>query len=191
MSASEFPSPDAEGVRGIVASPVVMSQIEALRARVVVVHNSRILIAMIFLVSVSAAFIAICAVIYAISLFIPMSGFSVLHGVAAAQWLISGLLFAYMCPFLWKMASKMVYPRASFDGSGVQFNLGTKKAPLALHMPWDRVSSIQQQRVGNAQQFTVKAADGGYVQFNSYTFFRPKKVVRLIAERTGLTIQKI
>jgi hypothetical protein len=96
-----------------------------------------------------------------------------------------------MCPYLWKMASKMAYPRARFDSSGVQFNLGTKKAPLQLHMPWDTISSIQRQRVGNAQQFTVKSTDGSYVQFNSYTFFRPNKVARLITERTGVTIQKL
>jgi hypothetical protein len=170
---------------------IVKAQIEAHRARIVVVHNSRILLGIIYLISMSAAFIAICAVLYAVSLFIPLSGFSFMRGIAAAQWGISGLLFASMCPFLWKMASRMAHPRVRFDGSGVQFKLGTKKTPLELHMAWDQVSSIEQQRIGNAQQFTVKAADGGYVRFNSYTFFRPKRVARLIAERTGLVIQRL
>jgi hypothetical protein len=186
MSASEFPNPNTDGIRGI-----VNAQIEAYRARVVVVRNSRVLVAMIFLISISAAFIAICSVLAAISQLYPLSNLTVARGIAAAQWGISGLLFALMCPFMWTMASKMAHPRVRFDSSGVEFNLGTKKAPLQLLMLWDQVGAIRQQRVGNAQQFTVKAADGSYVQFNSYTFFRPKRVARLIAERTGLSIQKI
>jgi hypothetical protein len=185
MSASEFPNPNTDGMLGI-----ANAQIEAHRARVVVVHNSRIFIAMIYLIGISAAFVGISSILYAISLLFPLSGFSFLRVLAAAQWGISGLLFASMCPFMWQMAGRLAHPRVRLDGSGVEFNLGTKKAPLQLHMAWDQVSSIQQERVGNAQQFTVKATDGSYVQFNSYTFFRPKRVARLISERTGIVIQK-
>jgi hypothetical protein len=77
------------------------------------------------------------------------------------------------------------------DGNGVQFSLGTKRAPNELFLPWDQIVAIQQQRVGNSIQFAVKAVDGSYAQYSSYTFLRPKKVARLIAERTGLVIQKI
>jgi len=186
MTAPEFPRANSAGMPRIIPA-----QIEANRARVVVIHNSRILLAVIFLIGISSAFVGICAVLYAISLFFPLTGFSFLRGVAAAQWLLSGFLFASMCPYLWKMASKMAHPRVRFDSSGVQFNLGTRTTPLALNMTWNQVSSIEQRRIGNAQQFTVKAADGSYVQFNSYTFFRPRRVARLITERTGVPIQKL
>jgi hypothetical protein len=185
MEASEVSSPNQDGMRGIVTA-----QIEALRARVVTVHNSRIYIATLFLISLASAFIGICAVLMAGSLIFPINALTWGRGLGAAQWGFSGILFAYMCPFLWKMAQKMVYPRATFNSSGVQFKMGTRKAPIELFMPWDRVCTINQQRVGNAQQFTVKATDGSYVQYSSFTFLRSKKVARLIAERTGLAIQK-
>ena len=41
-----------------------------------------------------------------------------------------------------------------------------------------------------AQQYFVQGTDGSEARFSSYTFFRPKKVARLIAARTGLTIQE-
>jgi hypothetical protein len=76
------------------------------------------------------------------------------------------------------------------DQRGVDFNLGTKKIPLELFMPWDNVASVQQRRVGNAQQFTITGKDGSVAQFSSYTFVRPKKIARMIAERVGQSIQR-
>jgi hypothetical protein len=186
VDASEFPSSNTEGMRGIVTA-----QIEANRARVVVVRNSRIYIGTLFLLSLASAFIAVCSILAAISQLFPLSALTIGRGLGAAQWGFGGLLFASTCPFLWKTAKKMAHPSVRFDRSDVQFNLGTRKAPIQLSMPWDKITAILQQRVGNAQQFTVQASDGSYVQFSSYTFLRPKKVARLIAERTGhRTIQK-
>jgi hypothetical protein len=186
MGASEFPNPNNEGMRGIVGS-----QIEGNRSRVVVVRNSRIYIGTIILISLASAFIGICAVLMAFALIFPISAFTVARGIGAAQWGFSGILMVFMCPFLWKMARKLVHCSAKLDGSGIQFNLGTKEAPLQLSMLWDQINAIQQQRVGNSIQFMVNTADGSYVQFSSYTFLRPKKLARLIANRTGLVIQKI
>jgi hypothetical protein len=76
------------------------------------------------------------------------------------------------------------------DVRGAMFNLGTKKRPSDLFLAWDQIAAIWQKRVGNAQQFYVQGRDGSEARFSSYTFFRPKKVARLIAERTGLPIQK-
>jgi hypothetical protein len=72
----------------------------------------------------------------------------------------------------------------------VDFNLGTKKKPQELFMAWEHVVSVQQKRVGNAQEFTILGTDGSRATFSSYTFFRPRKVARMIAERAGLTVQK-
>jgi hypothetical protein len=84
----------------------------------------------------------------------------------------------------------MVGYRVKLNSLGVEFNLGTKKKPSNLFLGWDQISAIKRKRVGNAQQYSVYGADGSDAVFSSYTFFRPKKVARLIAARTGLEIQK-
>jgi hypothetical protein len=73
----------------------------------------------------------------------------------------------------------------------VEFNLGTKKIPSNLFLPWDQIAAIKSQRVVNAQQYFVEGTDGSRAIFSSYTFFRPNKVASQIAARAGLTIQKI
>jgi hypothetical protein len=95
-----------------------------------------------------------------------------------------------MCPWLWKWGLRMANYKVKLDELGVDFNLGTKKKPSELFMPWDRVASVQQKRVNNAQKFTILGTDGSSAIFSSYTFFRSKRVARMIAERAGLTIQK-
>ena len=186
MGASEFPSANTEGMSGIVTA-----QIQANRARIVVVRNSRIYVGAVFLTSIAAAFIGICAALMALSLVFPINAFTVARAISAAQWGFTGVFLALMCPFLWSLARRMAHYSVRLDSSGVQFHLGTKPAQGELFLPWDQIIAIQQQRVGNSMQFTVKAADGAYAQYSSYTFLRPKRVARLIAERTGLAIQKI
>ena len=80
--------------------------------------------------------------------------------------------------------------RVTMDSRGAIFNLGTKKQPADLFLAWDQIAAIWHKRVGNAQQYYVQGKDGTQARFSSYTFFRPKHVARLIAERTGLAIQK-
>ena len=72
----------------------------------------------------------------------------------------------------------------------MDFNLGTKNKPSNLSLTWDQIAAIKHKRVGNAQQYFVQGTDGSEARFSSYTFFRPEKVARLIAARTGLTIQE-
>jgi hypothetical protein len=59
-----------------------------------------------------------------------------------------------------------------------------------MFLDWGNVASISHRRSGNNQIYTVTAADGSTATFTSYTFFRPKKVARLIAARAGLSIEK-
>jgi hypothetical protein len=76
------------------------------------------------------------------------------------------------------------------NGRGVTFNLGTKRNPADLFMPWDQVKVITLRRDVNVQRCSVHGSDGSQATFSSYTFFRPKKVARMIAERAGVTIQR-
>lgn len=70
------------------------------------------------------------------------------------------------------------------------FNLGTKKKPADLFLAWGKVAAIKFKRVANVQQCLVEGTDGSEARFSSYTFFRPKKIARMISERAGLAIQK-
>jgi hypothetical protein len=108
----------------------------------------------------------------------------------AFWWGLCALAFGYGCPRLWILARAMSNYRVIMDMRGAMFNLGTKKQPSDLFLPWDQIAAIRHKRVGNAQQYYVLGKDGSEARFSSYTFFRPRKVARLIAERTGLAIQK-
>ena len=96
-----------------------------------------------------------------------------------------------MCPWLWKMGRAMLGYQILFDSRGVNFNLGSKKKPSDLFLAWDQIAAIKYKRVGNVQQYFVQGRDGSEARFSSYTFFRPRKIARMIADRTGLTIQKV
>jgi hypothetical protein len=96
----------------------------------------------------------------------------------------------FMCPRLWALGRAMAGYQVDLDGRGVKFSLGTKKKPAELFLAWDQIAAIKYRRTGNVQQCWVEGTDGSEATFSSYTFFRPKKVARMIAERAGLAIAK-
>jgi hypothetical protein len=120
----------------------------------------------------------------------PLGEFSFMRALAATQWGLGGVMMCYTCPALWKWGQTLAGHSVKLDERGVDFNLGTKNKPLELFMAWDNVALVEQKRVGNAQQFTITGKDGSLAQFSSYTFVRPKRIARMIAERVGQTIQK-
>lgn len=168
----------------------ISSQMEIHRAKAVVMRNNKFFIGLTLLGSLFALFLAAGFTIMVFVELFPESGFNAGHAINAVQWAFGALVFGLMCPATWKMAMGMLHYNVKMDSQGVDFNLGTKKTPQEVFLPWDKVAAIQQKRVGMHQQFTVQGTDGSYVTFTSYTFFRPKKVARLIAQRTGLVIQK-
>jgi hypothetical protein len=184
MSAREFPELNQGG-----AVAGITSQIAAERARPKVLHNSRIVCWGMMGVAVCSLLIGVCMVLMVFSVLFPLRAITFMSVLAAAQWGLGGFMMGYMCPWLWKWSLGMLHKKVKLDERGVDFQLGTKKNPQELFMPWDTVASVQQKRVGNAQQFTITGADGSVAQFSSYTFFRPKRVARWIAERVGQTIQ--
>lgn len=170
----------------------VDSQIATLRAKTVVVRNSRILLGFLFLLSVAAAFISLCMLLMVCSILFPteQTPWNFTRISNSVSWLFGAFFIGLLCPFMWKMGSAMARSRAQVGERGVEFRMGTKKKPADLFMAWETVASIRRKRVGNAYQFTVAGRDGSVAQYTSYTFFRPAKVARLIAERTGLAIEK-
>jgi hypothetical protein len=167
----------------------ITSQMATVRATPVVLINSRFLIAVTMICSILFAFFAVCMALMVFSVF--SAGGSIGGNLYNAFWWGAGALaFGYACPRFWKLSRAMANYRVTMDGNGAMFNLGTKKQPSDLFLAWDQIAAITHKRVGNAQQYWVIGRDGSQATFSSYTFFRPKYVARLIAERTGLAIQE-
>ena len=181
MSTTGFPAPGP--------GAGITSQIAMYRATPVVLVNSRLLIGVTMICSILFAFLAVCMVLMVFSVF-SSGGSSGGNLFSAVRWGLGALVFGYGCLRFWKLSRAMANYRVMMDSRGVTFNLGTKKQPSDLFLAWDQIAAIRHKRVGNAQQYYVLGRDGSEARFSSYTFFRPKKVARLIAERTGLPIQE-
>jgi len=167
------------------------SDIAALRARTGIVRNSRLVCWFTFGVAIVSAFLGVCMMLMIISVLTPLSAISFMRVLAALQWGLGGVMFCFMCPALCQWCLRMLHVQLKLDEKGADFLLGTRKKPEELFMPWEQILRVEQKRVGNVQQFTVTARDGSIAQFNSYTFFRPARAARIIAERAGLTVQKL
>ena len=168
----------------------INSQIEINRAQPVVVRNSRLLIGATLIMSLFAALIAICLLLLAMSLVFPLSDLTIDRARSASLWLLYATVSACSCPWLWSVGWAMAGYQIQLNSSGVEFRLGTKKKPSNLFLAWDQISEIKRRRLGVDQQYLVHGIDGSEAIISSVRFFRPKKVARLIAARTGLTIQK-
>jgi hypothetical protein len=182
MSSTEFPDPGP--------GAGINSQIAINRAQPVVLRNNRFLIGVTLMGSIFAALMAVAMVLGMFSQLFPLSALNAARGWSALRWSLSALAMGYMCPWLWKLGRAMAGYEVRLDGRGVEFILGTKKAPANLLIAWDQIAAIKHKRVGNVQQYWVHGTDGSEARFSSYTFFRPKKIARLIATRAGMTIQE-
>ena len=165
----------------------ITSQIENNRAIPMVLRNSRFLVGVTFVSSIVSAFFAVCMALMVFSVFSSGGGANLYN---AFWWGLGALAFGSGCPWLWNLSLGMAVYKVTLDSRGVTFNLGTKKRPSDLFLAWDQIAAIKHKRVGNAQNYYVLGKDGSEAIFSSYTFFRPKKVARLIAERAGLAIQQ-
>jgi hypothetical protein len=183
MSTTEFPA----------AGPAagINSQIEFYRSKPVMFRNSKFLCWVTMSGSFFAVLLGIGALLVIFSMVFPISDLTADRGWSALRWAFTLLAMICMVPWLWKLGRNMAGYQVRLDNRGVDFNLGTKKKPSDLFMPWEQISAIKQRRSGNVQQFVVYGTDGSTATFTSYTFFRPKKLARLIAARTGVAITKL
>jgi hypothetical protein len=182
MSTTEFAAPEP--------GAGINSQIEFNRARPMVLRNSRFLCGFTMSGSFFAAVMGVCMALMVVSLLFLQRGSIAGRVISALQWGFGALTMAYMCPQLWSLGRAMLGYQVRLDNRGVTFNLGTKKKPADLFMPWDQIDAITLRRDVNVQRCSVHGSDGSEATFSSYTFFRPKKIARMIAERTGLAIQR-
>ena len=168
----------------------ISSQMESSRFKPVVLRNSRFLCWLTMSGSLFAAVMSIGMLLMVFSLVFPTGKLNADRGWGGVGWGIAALALGFMCPRLWALGRAMAGYRVYLDGRGVAFSLGTKKAPAELFLAWDQIAAIKYKRAGNMQQCWIEGTDGSEATFSSYTFFRPKKVARMIAERAGLSIAK-
>jgi hypothetical protein len=183
MSTTEFPTPGS--------GAGINSQIELDRATPMVLRNSRILCWVTMFGSIVAAFFVVCMALMVFSILSSSGGISTGNVISACQWGFGALAFGYMSPWLWKMGRNMAGYQILLDSRGATFNLGTKKNPSDLFLPWDQITALKYTRSGNIQQYFVQARDGSEARFSTYTFFRAGKFTRLIGDRTGLAIERV
>ena len=182
MNSREFPEPELRAA--------IDSRIEFNSTMPVVLRNSRFLCWTTVGLSLFAAFFAVCMVLVVVAQVFPLSDLTVEKGWSALFWAFGACATGSMCPWLWAIGRAMADYEITLDSRGIDFSLGTKEEPQELFLAWDRIAAIKHKRVGSAQQYSVVGTDGSQAIFTSYTFFRPKKVARMIAARTGQAIQK-
>ena len=166
------------------------AEIAGLRARTVDLHNPRFLCWTAMSCGIVAVPLGICMMLEGVSLLFPMSAIT-FRAACRGPVDLGGFLMCMMCTWTWQWGTRMLGLHVKLDARGVDFNLGTKKKPGELFMAWEQVAAVQQKRVGTAQEYNVLGKDGSRASFTSNTFFRSQRMARMIAERAGLTIQKV
>ena len=107
---------------------------------------------------------------------------------AACLWAAGAWIMAMSQVFLWRQGRMMAHCWVLLDNSGAHFRLGGTNDEEEVFMPWNGIAAVHHKRIPNAEKFTVLGTDTRTVTFTSYSFYRPKKVARLIAARAGLTV---
>ena len=166
----------------------ISPQIESLRVRPVLLRNSRVLIVLTFFSSIAALCIGTCMAILAISSVFPLHTINFDRISAAALWGFGAWLMAMSQVFLWLQGHLMSRCSVLLDSYGVHFKLGATADAKEVFMPWNGIEAVHYKRIPNAQKFMVLGTDTSAVTFTSYSFYRPKRVARLIAERAGVPL---
>ncbi len=153
-----------------------------------VLRNNRVLIFFTFLGSIAAFGVALCMVVVAFMSFLPFGALNLDRFAAGALWLLGAWLMAMSQVFLWRQGHLMSGCSVLLDKRGAYFKLGNAADGKEVFMPWSGIEAVHYKRTGNAEKFTILGSDTSTVTFTSYSFYRPRRVARLIAERAGLPL---
>jgi hypothetical protein len=93
--------------------------------------------------------------------------------------------------YMWAQGTDMAFYQVSFENDGLRFRLGTKQKPEEQFFAWNQIAAVEYKRVVNTQYGSVVGKDNTLAQFSSYTFFRPKKLAKLIAARAGQPLREM
>lgn len=174
----QFLSPSA-GVR----RPIAVAS-----ARTTLLRNNRVLVFLTFLGSIAALCISVCMAIVTLMYFIPFGALNLDRASAGALWGAGAWLMAMSQVFLWRQGHLMAHSSVLLDAGGAHFKLGNSAAAEVVSMPWSEIEAVHYKRIENVQKFTVLSSDTSIVTFTSNSFYRPKRVARLVAERAGLPL---
>jgi hypothetical protein len=151
-------------------------------------RNNRGLIFLSFLGSVVALGVGLCMITVAATYFFPVRSLSLDRFAAGALFSFGAWLMAMSQVYLWRQGSLMASCSVLLDARGAHFNLGKTGKGKAVFMPWSEIEAVHYKRFENAQKFTILGADSTTVTFTSYSFYRPRRVARMIAEHAGLPL---
>ena len=141
-----------------------------------------------YLGSIAALGISVCMVVVAFMCFFPLGALNLDRFAAGALWGFGSWLMAMTQVFLWRQGELMSHCSVLLDTRGAHFRLGKILDHKEVFMPWNRIEAVHYKRIENALKFTILGRDTSTVTFTSYSFYRPKRVARLIAERAGLPL---
>ena len=110
------------------------------------------------------------------------------RAAAAALGILGAWLMAMAQVYLWRQGK---HDGSLFSSAGQPWRalqLGNTDKLKEVFMPWNGIEAVHYKRIPNAHKFTVLGTDSSTVTFTSHSFYRPKRVARLIAERAGLPL---
>jgi hypothetical protein len=151
-------------------------------------RNNRVLIFLTFLGSAAALGISVCMAIVALTYFLPFGALNLDRFAAGALWGLGAWLMAMSLVFLWRQGHLMASCSVLLDTKGVYFRIANASNSKEVFMPWNGIEAVHYKRIENTQKFTILGSDTSTVTFTSYSFYRPKRVARLIAENAGLPL---
>jgi hypothetical protein len=151
-------------------------------------RNNRVLIFLTFLGSAAALGISVCMAIVALTYFFPLGGLNMDRSAAGALWGLGAWLMAMSLVFLWRQGHLMASCSVLLDTRGAYFRIANANNGKEVFMPWNGIEAVHYKRIENQQKFTILGSDTSTVTFTSYSFYRPKRVARLIAEHAGLPL---
>ncbi len=151
-------------------------------------RNSRVLIFLSYLGSLTALFASLCMVLASATSIFPLSAMNLDRAAAGALGILGAWLMAMAQVYLWRQGRMMAHCSVLLDSNGAHFTLGNTEKLREAFMPWSGIEAVHYRRIPNAHKFTVLGTDSSTVTFTSHSFYRPKRVARLIAERAGLPL---
>ncbi|HVN93167.1 MAG TPA: hypothetical protein VMT38_05705 [Terracidiphilus sp.] len=155
----------------------------------ILLRNNRVLIFLSFFGSLVALGIALCMTIVAARCFLPFSTLNLDRFAAGALWAFGAWLMAMTQVFLWRQGIYMGNCSVLLDAHGAHFRLDNT-AGGEVFMPWNGIEAVHYKNIENVQKFTILGADSTTVTFTSASFYRPRRVARLIADHAGLPLMR-
>jgi hypothetical protein len=157
-------------------------------AHPILLRNNRILVFLSFLGSIAALFVSLCMVLVGLTTMFPLSAMNSGRAAASAVWVLVAWLLAMAHVYLWRQGKLMAHCSVLLDDYGAHFKLGNTENAREVFMPWNGIEAVHHRRIPSAHKFTILGTDTSTVTFTSYSFYRPRRVARLIAERAGLPL---